>query len=221
MIELVIFDCDGVLIDSEVLSASVFMEELRKIDILIEKEVFFKLMIGRSFEQALITIREETGQSPPPDFKDTVRLALLNRFTSALQPVEGVAHLLQSLTAKRCVATSSDPLRAARSLEITGLDAFFTDRIFTASMVTRGKPAPDLFLHAARKLDVRPERCIVIEDSAYGLQAAKAAGMTAWHFTGGSHFQAGYRVASDIMRDQIFTHMADVLEAARSVGIAE
>jgi len=218
--DLVIFDCDGVLIDSEVLSASVFIEELEKNDIHMERHVFFERMVGRSFEQGLVTIREETGKTPPPHFKEAVRHALLERFTEALQPIKDIATLLHALNTSVCVATSSDPLRAARSLAITGLDGFFTDRVFTASMVKNGKPAPDLFLHAANALNTKAERCIVIEDSAYGLIAAKAAGMTAWHFTGGSHFSEGYSVDPEIVRDRTFSNMAALLVEAQVLSLA-
>jgi HAD superfamily hydrolase (TIGR01509 family) len=218
--DLVIFDCDGVLIDSEIISAATFVEELEKSGIQLEKRVFFESMIGRSFEQALATVRDETGKSPPADFKETFRHALLDRFDQALKPIHGIIELLQSLSIKICVATSSDPIRAARSLANTGLGGFFNDRVFTASMVKNGKPAPDLFLFAASQIHTPPERCIVIEDSAYGLIAAKAAGMTAWHFTGGGHFNHGYSVDDGIPRDRSFRNMADVLEAARMLGIA-
>ena len=112
--DLIIFDCDGVLIDSEVLSASVFIEELQKYDIHVERRVFFERMIGRSFEQGVATIRDETGKTPPPHFKEAVRHALLERFTQALQPIKDIATLLQALNISVCVATSSDPIiRAA------------------------------------------------------------------------------------------------------------
>ncbi len=177
-------------------------------------------MIGRSFEQGLATIREETGKTPPPDFKEAVRHALLERFTAELQPIKDIATLLQALNTSVCVATSSDPIRAASSLAMTGLDHFFTNRVFTASMVKNGKPAPDLFLHAASALNTRAERCIVIEDSAYGLIAAKAAGMTAWHFTGGGHFSQGYAVQPGIARDRTFTAMSAVLAEAKALSLA-
>ncbi len=219
-IDLVIFDCDGVLIDSEPLSAAAFIEELQREDIHIPQSLFFERMIGRSFEQAVATIREVSGKVPHAGFKDTFRTALLKRFETALQPIKGIESVLQRLATKICVATSSDPVRAARSLSLTGLDRYFGSNIFTASMVQNGKPAPDLFLHAARQIGIKPERCLVIEDSAYGLMAAKAAGMQAWHFTGGGHFSLGYSVPDDIARDRSFSDMAHVLEAAEAQGFA-
>ena len=219
-IDLVIFDCDGVLIDSEVLSGAVYRDELEKSGIALAPDVFFRRMIGRSFEQAAATVLETTGKSLPEDFRERLRTALLARFEANLKPMAGIRDLLARLNTRMCVATSSDPVRAARSLSIAGLDGFFTDRVFTASMVKHGKPAPDLFLHAADRLGISAGRCLVIEDSAYGLIAAKAAGMTAWHFQAGSHFEAGYAVDDTIPRDFTAMTMADLVAAAVRIGIA-
>ncbi len=196
------------------------VDELARLNIKIDLSVFFSRMVGRSFEQAMATVRELTGQMVPDGFKDSFRASLLVRFETELKPISGIVELLSSLHVPVCVATSSDPVRAARSLEVTGLSRFFIDRVFTASLVPNGKPAPDLFLHAAQVLSVEPSRTIVIEDSAFGLMAAKAAGMTAWHFTGGGHFKGGYEVAPEILRDQSFSSMTKVLAEARHLGIA-
>jgi HAD superfamily hydrolase (TIGR01509 family) len=218
-IELVIFDCDGVLIDSEMVSGIVFISELKRYDIHLPERVFFERMIGRSFDQAIATIREEVGKAPPPEFKEELRTALLARFERELQPIKGITMLLAKLKTKICVATSSDPVRAARSLAITGLADYFGPNVFSATMVQKGKPAPDLFLHAAHSLETAPKHCIVIEDSAFGLMAAKSAGMTAWHFSGGSHFDAGYSVPETVERDASYSDMAEVLGAARALHL--
>jgi len=218
-IDLVIFDCDGVLIDSEPLSAAAFIAELQRQDIDIPQSLFFERMIGRSFEQAVTTIYEVSGKVPHDGFKDAFRSALLARFETSLQPIKGIEFLLQQLVTSVCVATSSDPVRAARSLALTGLDHYFGTHVFTASMVQNGKPAPDLFLHAAEQFSIKPERCLVIEDSGYGLMAAKAAGMQAWHFTGGGHFSLGYSVPEEIPRDRTFKDMANLLKAAEALGL--
>ena len=102
----------------------------------------------------------------------------------------GVRELIGGLDSPYCMATSSSIARATMSLEVTGLYPLFRDRIFCASMVANGKPAPDLFLHAARTLGVDPEKCLVIEDSEVGILAAQNAGMEVWRFVGGSHFDA-------------------------------
>ncbi len=218
-IELVIFDCDGVLIDSEMVSGTVFINELKRYDIHLPERVFFERMIGRSFDQAIATLREETGKAPPPEFKEELRTALLARFEDELKPIKGITTLLAGLKTKRCVATSSDPVRAARSLAITKIADYFGPNVFSATMVKNGKPAPDLFLHAAHSLNTEPRHCVVIEDSAYGLMAAKSAGMTAWHFSGGSHFHAGYRVPETVERDASYSDMAEILAAATALEL--
>ena len=218
-IELVIFDCDGVLIDSEILSGTVFVEELKRYDIHLPERVFFERMIGRSFDQAIETIREEVGKAPPPEFKEEMRTALLARFEQELKPIKGITTLLAGLKTTICVATSSDPVRAARSLAITKIADYFGPNVFSATMVKNGKPAPDLFLHAAHSLNAAPQQCVVIEDSAYGLMAAKSAGMTAWHFSGGSHFKAGYSVSETVDRDASYADMAEILGAATALHL--
>jgi len=218
-IELVIFDCDGVLIDSEMVSGAVFISELKRYDIHLPEHVFFERMIGRSFDQAIATIREETGKAPPPEFKEELRTALLGRFEQELKPIKGITTLLSGLKTKRCVATSSDPVRAARSLTITKLSDYFGPNVFSATLVKKGKPAPDLFLHAAHALNTDPQHCVVIEDSAYGLMAAKSAGMRAWHFSGGSHFQAGYSVPESVERDASYSDMTEILAAATALHL--
>ncbi len=183
---LVIFDCDGVLIDSEVISASVLIEEAAAVGIPLTREYVRDHFLGRSFPTVAATIRAGFGAVLPEDFEARYRASLLTRFETELRLTPGVLDVLGRLAVPRCLATSSSPPRLARSLAITGLDAWFPHR-FTASEVTRGKPAPDLFLHAAARMGVTPEACLVIEDSRPGILAAQAAGMQAALYTGGSH----------------------------------
>jgi HAD superfamily hydrolase (TIGR01509 family) len=183
---LVIFDCDGVLIDSEVISASVLIEEAAAVGIPLTRDYVRDHFLGRSFPTVAATIRTGFGKVLPEDFEARYRASLLQRFETELRLTPGVLEVLGRLAVPRCLATSSSPPRLARSLAITGLDAWFPHR-FTASEVTRGKPAPDLFLHAAARMGVAPEACLVIEDSRPGILAAQAAGMQAALYTGGSH----------------------------------
>lgn len=186
-IDAVIFDCDGVLIDSEIISARVLMASLDQLGVTVDWAYFKAHFLGRSFPKVAASIRTDFEVDLPSDFEACYRSSLLEAFEQELHPVEGVQSVIANLGVKSCVATSSSPERVARSLAITGLRRFFDDRVFTASEVERGKPAPDLFLHAAASLGVSPEACLVIEDSLPGLQAARAAGMEVWHFVGGSH----------------------------------
>lgn len=185
-LDLVIFDCDGVLIDSEHISAGVLVELAAEAGVSFDAGYVREHFLGRSFPTVARTIRDDFSIDLPPDFEARYRARLLDRFRSELRPTAGVLDVLRRLAVPACVATSSSPQRAARSLAIAGLDGFLP-HVFTASLVERGKPAPDLFLHAAAAMGAEPGRCLVIEDSRPGLAAARAAGMAVAYFAGGTH----------------------------------
>ncbi|WP_343217496.1 HAD family hydrolase [Hoeflea sp.] len=187
--DLIIFDCDGVLIDSEVISARVLIETLAGVGVKVDAAHVQTHFLGRSWAKVAAEIRHSHGYLPGTDFEEKYRTELLARFELELEPAPGIHALLAQLTTSACVATSSSPKRAMRSLELTGLSVFFEARIFTASEVEKGKPAPDLFLHAARRMATDPARCLVIEDSLPGIEAAHNAGMQVMRFTGGSHLK--------------------------------
>ena len=184
--DLVIFDCDGVLIDSELLSGQVLIAEAALHGVPLTPAYVRDHFLGRSFPTVAQVIRERFAVTLPPDFEARYRASLLMLFESALKPTPGLTQLLDQLRLPTCVATSSSPQRVARSLAIAGLDRYFP-RVFTASQVARGKPAPDLFLFVADQMGVDPSRCLVIEDSRPGIAAAQAAGMPVLLYTGGSH----------------------------------
>lgn len=184
---LVIFDCDGVLIDSEVISATMLIAELKNYGVDMDLAFVTRHFLGRSYPVVLQEVRERWGVALPDRFEADYRARLLQAFERDLRPMAGVTEVITSLALPYCLATSSSPERLRRSLEITGLTPLFGERCFTASDVARGKPAPDLFLHAAATMKVAPESCLVVEDSLNGLRAGLAAGMEVWHFTGGSH----------------------------------
>ena len=185
--DLVIFDCDGVLIDSEIISARMLVEELAGFGVSIDLPYVAQHFLGRSYPTVMAQIRREFGLDLPAEFEDQYRARLIAAFEVGLRVMPGVEPVLRALALPWCVATSSSPMRAARSLQIAGLDGLVGDGLFTASMVARGKPAPDLFLHVAAQRGVLPGRCLVIEDSLNGVRAGLAAGMVVWRFTGGSH----------------------------------
>ncbi len=189
MIDLIIFDCDGVLIDSEIISADVLIEELGLVGIAIDRAYVRTHCLGRSFPTVAKNIRESHDQKLPEDFEQRYRSSLLTRFETELRTTDGVESVLEGLIIAKCVATSSSPPRVTRSLAITGLNRYFGTQVFTASQVERGKPAPDLFLFAAKQMGARPERTLVIEDSLPGLSAAAAAGMPHLAYTGASHLR--------------------------------
>jgi HAD superfamily hydrolase (TIGR01509 family) len=188
--DLVIFDCDGVLIDSEIISARMLVAELARLGLTIDLPYVERHFLGRSYPVVMETIRREFGLDLPPDFEAQYREALLAAFQSELKVVPHVHDVLASIGTPFCVATSSSPRRVEMSLSLVGLRDLVGDRVFTSTLVARGKPAPDLFLYAAEKMGAIPERTLVIEDSLTGIRAGLAAGMTVWRFVGGSHLGA-------------------------------
>lgn len=187
--DLVIFDCDGVLIDSEIISAHMLIGELARLGVQIDLDYVTRHFLGRSYPVVMQQIRQEFGLDLPPAFEEAYRARLLEAFERDLRVMPGAAEVLSAMPIPWCVATSSSPRRAEMSLRIAGLWHLAEGRLFTASEVARGKPAPDLFLHAAARMGVLPARCLVIEDTLAGIRAARAAGMAVWRFTGGSHLR--------------------------------
>ena len=187
MIDLVIFDCDGVLIDSEIISARMLVAELAGFGVNIDLDYVAQHFLGRSYPTVMKQIRAEFGLDLPPDFEDQYRARLMAAFAAGLTIMPHVRAVLEGIDMPFCIATSSSPMRAASSLGMVGLSHLTGSMLFTATMVERGKPAPDLFLLCAERHGVGPARCLVIEDSLNGIRAGKAAGMQVWRFTGGSH----------------------------------
>jgi HAD superfamily hydrolase (TIGR01509 family) len=185
--DLVIFDCDGVLIDSEIISARMLVAELARLGLSIDLTYVERNFLGRSYPVVMETIRREFGLDLPPDFEARYRENLLAAFQTDLKVVPHVHEVLAAMGVAFCVATSSSPRRAEMSLDLVGLRGLVGPRLFTSTLVARGKPAPDLFLYAASKMGADPGRTLVIEDSLTGIRAGLAAGMTVWRFVGGSH----------------------------------
>ena len=188
-VDLVIFDCDGVLIDSEIISAQMLVAELARLGVAIDLDYVARHFLGRSYPTVMQQIREEFGLDLPEAFEEQYRNRLLAAFERDLTIMPGVAEVVAGLAVPYCIATSSSPRRARRSLEIVAFPRLEETPLFTASMVEHGKPAPDLFLYAAEKMGVKPADCLVIEDSLNGIRAAHAAGMEVLRFTGGTHLQ--------------------------------
>jgi len=210
--DLVIFDCDGVLVDSEVLSCECLVEVLHDYGVSITIQEVFERFLGRSSAALEAYFVAEKGEALLGDFRRRANQRLLETFRRSLQLMPGVTNLLADLGLPFCLATSSDPERIAVTLSVSGLDQFFARRVFTASMVKHGKPAPDLFLLAARTMGAEPRRTLVIEDSVNGVLAGKSAGMTVWGFTGGSHYATwdGNRLLAGAGADHIFNALADL-----------
>lgn len=212
--DLIIFDCDGVLVDSELLSCRCLSEVLAEFGFQLSVEQALELFLGRS-TRAIEQHYCDLGQVLPHDFLPCLKARVLETFAGALQPIPGVGTVLSELKTPCCVASSSDLERVALSLDVTGLAPHFAGRLYTAQMVRHGKPAPDLFLHAAGKMRADPSRTLVIEDSVSGVQAAKAAGMMVWGFVGGGHYRDrdGRAILSAAGADRVFAQMSDFREA--------
>ncbi|WP_262270057.1 HAD family hydrolase [Microvirga yunnanensis] len=183
---LLIFDCDGVLVDSEPLSCRIDAEILTECGVPYTAEDVARDFTGVSIKDQIARIESERGVRLPDDFTERLNRTLFQRFEAELKPIAGVRDAILSLPLPRCVASSSIPERIALSLRVTGLADLF-DHVFSSTQVARGKPAPDLFLHAAAQMNARPEDCLVVEDSVAGVQAAIAAGMRVIGFAGGGH----------------------------------
>ena len=186
-VKLVILDCDGVLVDSETISVAVLAEFVREAGADIGEDEAYRLFLGRSIGAVRKLLRDDFALALTEAQLDGIRLETFRRFRECLKPMPGVAEMLSRLEVRRCVASSSSLERIRLSLSLTGLLEMLDPHIYSASMVTRGKPAPDLFLHAAKAMGVRPEDCVVVEDSPAGMEAARQAGMRVFAFTGGSH----------------------------------
>jgi HAD superfamily hydrolase (TIGR01509 family) len=183
--DLVILDCDGVLVDSEPISVRLDVVVLGKLGWHLTEAEIAERFVGRSHEYMVGEIEAAIGRPLPADWHDELHALYREAFEAELAPVDGVVEALDRLATPTCVASSSSHERLRLTLGLTGLLGRFEGRIFSATDVANGKPAPDLFLHAAASMGADPARCAVVEDSRYGVEAARAAGMTAFGYAGG------------------------------------
>ncbi len=190
MSKLWIFDCDGVLVDSEVIAIRTEAALLTEIGMAMSEEEIAKNFVGLSYSDMMSALEQRFAGTVPDGFEARVQEEVMACLPSELTPIAGIGTMLARNDGPRCVASSSSPERIALSLRITGLDAAFAPSVvFSSSLVEHGKPAPDLFLYAAHTMGFRPADCIVIEDSPHGVAAARAAGMTAIGFGAGGHMR--------------------------------
>jgi HAD superfamily hydrolase (TIGR01509 family) len=175
--ELVIFDCDGTLVDSEELGTSVLLEMASELGLHLPLRETNLLFRGWQLDRCVAQIETWLGRKLPDDFVAQVRLRTRSTFEAKLQPIPGAVELVQALRLPMCVASSGPREKIELSLSLTGLLPYFKDRIFSGYELGSWKPDPGLFLHAARTLGVEPARCAVVEDSLVGVQAGIAAGM--------------------------------------------
>ena len=212
---MVIFDCNGVLVDSEPIASVVLAAAFSRVGVTLTPETVAREFHGRRTADIFVAVEKTTKRSLPPNFAATVAAETLRRFRDELQAIPHAAHALTWIRGPKAVASSSALDRIRTSLEVTGLMRFFESRLFSASHVADGKPAPDLFLAAAIQLEVAPADCIVVEDSVPGIAAAKAAGMTAIGFIGSPH--AGGRMGPELMAAGAHTVIADMRALASTI----
>ena len=190
--QLIIFDCDGVLVDSEVISCRAHAETLTRHGYPITADQVLKRFLGVSDREARLTIEAELGCSLPDDFEAQMKQAALQRYADELGVIPHVGEAIAAIDLPKCVASSGTPEKIRHGLTCAGLYDQLAPHIFSATQVKRGKPAPDLFLFAAEQMSIPPAQCLVIEDSVPGVTGALAAGMTVLGFHGGSHCGTGH-----------------------------
>jgi HAD superfamily hydrolase (TIGR01509 family) len=186
----IIFDCDGVLVDSEVIAIEVELAALADAGLTYELGEYKLRFMGTSTAAFYAALEQDcrlrNGSGLPTDFREKCR-ALYRAAAHRLAEVPGARKAIAALLRPKAVASSSTAEALSEKLRVAGLWDLFAPHIYSADHVTHAKPGPDLFLHAANALCVEPARCLVLEDSANGVIAARAAGMTVWGFTGGGH----------------------------------
>ena len=181
------------LADSEVLSNSVIAEIVTELGVPTSLDDAYRTYMGKRLNDVIATIERVIGRKLPDDFSAHYQQRTFDTFRARLKPVDGAREFVEDWRSlPNCIASSSSPERLALSLEVLGMASLFEGRVFSASSVARGKPHPDIFLHAAEQLSVKPADCIVIEDSVGGVTAARAAGATAIGFTAAGHIQPGH-----------------------------
>jgi HAD superfamily hydrolase (TIGR01509 family) len=182
--DLVIFDCDGVVVDSERIVHDVFGAFIRSLGVELSKTEMFERFLGRRLVECMAVVESLTGQPVPPGALERYCVERDRVLREQVQPVAGIRDVLEELTIPYCIASSGDHDKMRITLGATALMPFFEGRLFSATEVPRGKPAPDVFLLAAERMGAAPSRTVVIEDSVNGVLAGCAAGMTVFGFAG-------------------------------------
>ena len=206
--ELIIFDCDGVLVDSESISCGVLAEEAQKLGSKLTNEEAVKIFAGTNLKFCKAYIEEEIGKPLPENFDATYRALTRERFAKELQPIEGIHDLVVSLTLPFCVASNAPLAKMNFNLKKVGLFPFFEKNRFSAYEVKAWKPDPTLFLTAAKTMGFEPSKCLVIEDSLSGVKAAVAAGMDV----------LGYRKEKDQRQEDLIKAGATIITSMKEVS---
>jgi HAD superfamily hydrolase (TIGR01509 family) len=211
MIDHLICDCDGVLVDSEVIADRVMLDVLTETFPGIDFTHAVKSAFGQQMSRFLADIETRFGVVMPPDFVDAIETRVSAELAASVAPIAGVRAALEHCGLPVAVVSNSRMERVQASVRRAGLSEIVGERVFSAQQVARPKPFPDVYLFAAQTLGVDPSRCLVIEDSIAGLTAARAAGMKTIAFVGASHIPSGY---AEVLREtgitRIMKHMDEL-----------
>lgn len=208
MKKLVIFDCDGVLVDSEHLASQVLVDCLSELQITMSVDEALRRFKGRRLADCLAEIERLENRTLPQAFDTTYRERMSECFESHLRPIHGVDEAIKRIAHIKCVATNGPLDKAKRNLALTGLLPHFGENVFSAYVIQKWKPDPELFLHACREMGSTPQNCVVIEDSASGIQAARAGGFTVLAF--------GQHASTEVISFQDMTELPELVERAFS-----
>jgi HAD superfamily hydrolase (TIGR01509 family) len=209
MIDHLICDCDGVLVDSEVIADRVMLDTLTALFPGLDFEPVVKTAFGQQTSRFLAGVEASFDIKLPADFLVTVERNVEIQLAASLSPINGVRDALQRVTLPAAVVSNSRMTRVVASVRRAGLSEIFGPRVFSAEQVARPKPYPDVYLFAAQQLGVEPGRCVVVEDSIAGLNAARAAGMKTIAFVGASHIPSGY---ADVLRKMGMTRIIERMD---------
>jgi HAD superfamily hydrolase (TIGR01509 family) len=215
MTKAIVFDFDGVIADSEVLANSVLAEIVSELGVHTTVDDAIRIYMGKRTHEVIATIEAAVGHGLPGDFYDSFQQRTLARFRRDLRFVTGAREFLDAFPdMPRCIASSSSVKRIALCLEVLGIADLFGGHVYSADLVVHGKPAPDIFLYAAKRLTVAPADCVVIEDSVGGVRAGVAAGMTVIGLLAASHIRDGH---AESLRDAGAHHVVRTFEEAETI----
>ncbi len=209
--ELIIFDCDGVLIDSEVIANRVNVEVLAGLGVEFTLEDYMERFVGVSLRDEVVEIEKLRKIKLPDDYESRLMTHKHKIFDQELKAIEGIVEFVTSISLPKAVASGSSPERLEYTLKHTHLWELFAPHVYSTTLVPKSKPAPDIFLYTADKFSVKPAKCLVIEDSTLGVRAGVAAGMTVLGFSGGSHIKDGHEEKLlELGATKVFSKMQDV-----------
>jgi HAD superfamily hydrolase (TIGR01509 family) len=219
MVRAIIFDFDGVIADSEVLSNTVLAEVVTELGKPMTVEDSYRDFMGKRFHEVIAAVEQAVGRTLPASFAEHYQSRTLERFRRELAPIAGARQFIEHFAdLPRCIASSSSPDRLALCLEVLEMTKLFEGRVFSASCVARGKPYPDIFLHAAAEIGVPATECIVIEDSAGGVIAGRAAGATVIGLLAAGHIRDGHAAKlKDAGAQQLAADYAEVERIVRDL----